>query len=112
MLSAPVPPNDAERLESLYALSILDTYPERSFDVITRLASELLGVPIALVSLVDKDRQWFKSCVGLEGKETPRDDAFCAHAILSEDVMVVEDALLDERFSDNPLIFQETSEIG
>jgi len=104
MLTAPLPLNEAERLQFLYQEELLDTLPEKSFDSLTRLASEILQVPIALVSLVDKERQWFKSCVGLEVRETHRDFAFCAHAILDDEVLVVEDARTDERFLDSPLV--------
>jgi len=104
MPAAPLPLNEAERLQFLYQEELLDTLPEKSFDSLTRLASEILQVPIALVSLVDKERQWFKSCVGLEVRETHRDFAFCAHAILDDEVLVVEDARTDERFLDSPLV--------
>lgn len=88
----------------LDALHLLDTPPEPVFDRVTRLASRLLDVPIALFSLVDADRQWFKSCVGLEVAQTPREDAFCAHAIGMSTPLVVNDAREDERFQDNPLV--------
>lgn len=88
----------------LDALHLLDTPPEPVFDRVTRLASRLLHVPIALFSLVDADRQWFKSCVGLEVGQTPREDAFCAHAIGMSTPLVVNDAREDERFTDNPLV--------
>lgn len=104
MPAAPLPLNETERLKFLSQEAILDTLPEKSFDVLTRLASEILKVPIALVSLVDKHRQWFKSCVGLDVSETHRDFAFCAHAILDDDALVVEDAREDERFRDSPLV--------
>ena len=104
MPGAPLPANESERLRSLRALDILDTGPDERFDRLTRLTRRLFGVPIAVVSLVDSDRQWFKSVVGLDAAETPRAHSFCAHAILSEDVMVVPDALLDPRFADNPAV--------
>lgn len=101
---APLPVDEAARIEALHALRILDTPPEERFDRYTRIASALFNVPIALVSLVDRDRQWFKSRHGLSVDETPRDRAFCAHAILGADVFQVKDALLHPDFSDNPLV--------
>ena len=101
---ARLPTNEAQRLRSLYSLGILDTSPQERFDRLTRLACRLFDVKIALVSLVDSDRQWFKSKVGLDVTETPREHSFCSHAILGEDVMVVPDALADARFRDNPLV--------
>lgn len=102
---APHPANEVERLQLLHALQILDTDPEPVFDRLTRLLAHTLGTPIALVSLIDEHRQWFKSRVGLNVSETPRDQAFCAHAILDgEPLLVVPDAYLDERFADNPLV--------
>ncbi|NNF66640.1 MAG: GAF domain-containing protein [Gammaproteobacteria bacterium] len=98
-------PDDEEvRLAALNSLKILDTEPEERFDRIVRLAADVLQVPIALVSLIDRDRQWFKSCIGLDSRETPRDMAFCAHAILEKKVMVVPDTFMDPRFADNPLV--------
>jgi diguanylate cyclase (GGDEF)-like protein len=104
MLSPATPLNESSRLETLRSLKILDTSPEERFDRLTRLAKRLFGVPIALISLVDADRQWFKSCQGLDASETPRDVSFCGHAILSDEILMVPDALLDERFHDNPLV--------
>lgn len=98
------PADESSRLDTLRALNILDTSPEERFDRLTRLAKRLFGVPIALVSLVDADRQWFKSCVGLSASETPRDISFCGHAILGDDILMVPDTLGDERFHDNPLV--------
>lgn len=104
MQSAPLAPNEQQRLALLQGLQLLDSAPEPVFDSLTRLAARLLGVPIALLSLVDSQRQWFKSRVGLEAPETPREVAFCAHAILGEQALVVPDAWLDPRFADNPLV--------
>jgi phosphoribosyl 1,2-cyclic phosphodiesterase len=100
----PLPEDEDHRLASLRQLSILDTEPEDRFDRITRLAASMFGVPIALVSLVDQDRQWFKSCYGLDATETSREVSFCAHAMLDKKVMLVPDALADPRFADNPLV--------
>ena len=103
-MQAPSPEDEAVRLKALRALRLLDTPPEDEFDDFTLLAASLCGVPISLVSLIDEDRQWFKSKVGLDMDETPRDIAFCAHAIQQEGLFVVPDAALDARFRSNPLV--------
>lgn len=99
-----LPPDEPARLSALHALSILDSPPEERFDRITRFATRLFDVPIALITLVDAERQWFKSCQGLQASETPRSISFCGHTILGDRAMVVPDARLDERFADNPLV--------
>jgi len=101
---APLPIDEGRRLDALHALGILDTPPEERFDRYTRIAAGLFDVPIAMVSLIDSDRQWFKSRYGLDITETPRDTAFCAHTILDGEVMQVTDALQDPRFADNPVV--------
>jgi CheY-like chemotaxis protein len=106
-IRAAIPDDEERRLGSLHSLRILDSDPEEGFDRITRLASALFDVPIALVSLVDEDRQWFKSCHGLGIKETPRDAAFCAHVVHDREPMIVPDTFLDARFADNPLVVNE-----
>ncbi|MGJ7457085.1 GAF domain-containing sensor histidine kinase [Halomonas sp. RA08-2] len=98
------PGGELHRLNALYEIEILDTSRDPGFDRLTELASDLFDVPIALVSLVDEHRQWFKSHYGLESCETPRDISFCAHAVADDRTLVVEDALQDERFHDNPLV--------
>lgn len=104
-MSPPQLPSDEERrLKTLENLQILDTMHEECFDRITRLASRLFDVPIVLVSLVDRDRQWFKSNIGLDAPETSRDISFCGHAILQDGVFSVIDAARDPRFHDNPLV--------
>jgi GAF domain-containing protein len=107
MFAAPIRLDEAQRLRALRAAAVLDTPPEERFDRLTRIAADIVGVPIALISLVDSDRQWFKSKVGLDVRETSRDLAFCAHAILSDGVLQVPDALADERFADNPLVVND-----
>ena len=96
--------DEPARLSALRNLAVLDTPHEERFDCITRLVQTIFTVPIALVSLIDENRQWFKSCQGLNATETPRGISFCGHAILAHDVFVIEDATLDARFADNPLV--------
>ena len=97
-----MPPDEENRLAVLKALNLLDTDVEERFDRFTRQACEQFGVPIALITFVDRDRQWFKSRHGVDFEESPRDESFCAHAILGPDVMQVADVLDDPRFADNP----------
>ncbi|MBV5261573.1 GAF domain-containing protein [Synechococcus moorigangaii CMS01] len=106
MIVPPILPNEEYRLAALYEAYLLDTPPEAAFDLITQLAARLCQTKIALISLVDRDRQWFKARHGLAAEETPRMVSFCAHAIQGKDLLEVPDATKDERFWDNPLVVQ------
>lgn len=107
-MKKPDTPEDEEtRLKTLRSLNILDTPAEERFDRLTRLAKRMFGVPIALVSLIDENRQWFKSVAGLDVSETPREISFCGHAILNDEILLVADTAKDERFADNPLVLNE-----
>ena len=106
-MKAPLPDNEAERLQALREYHILDTGNEQAYDDITALAAYLCEVPIAMISLVDESRQWFKSKLGLNQQETPRDVAFCAHAILQTEPLIVRDATKDARFADSALVTRE-----
>jgi len=102
----PIPDNELQRLSTLKALNILDTDAEERFDRITRLTRRIFALPICVVTLVDASRQWFKSCQGLEVTETSRDISFCGHAINHDGIFIVNDAQIDPRFNDNPLVIQ------
>jgi len=100
----PVKTNEARRLKVLWQYDVLDTVPEEVFDDLTELAARICEAPIALISLIDEDRQWFKAKVGVTLNETSRDISFCAHAIKQTDLFIIPDATLDARFANNPLV--------
>ncbi|MFG6433470.1 GAF domain-containing protein [Roseateles sp. LYH14W] len=104
MLHAPIPADDDARLQALRELLILDTPPEERFDRLVEFAADEFDVPVALISLIDRDRQWFKARVGMDACETSREISFCGHAILQPDIFEVLDATRDPRFADNPLV--------
>ncbi|BFM48744.1 sensor domain-containing diguanylate cyclase [Marinomonas sp. THO17] len=104
MQAPDLPENETSRLNNLRSLCVLDTPPEERFDRVTRIAKRMFNVPIALISLVDENRQWFKSCIGLDAVETSRDVSFCGHAILGSEPFIIPDASKDQRFHDNPLV--------
>lgn len=104
MIAPPFPADETHRLDALCSLPLLDTTPEQDFDDVVALGQKLFGVATCLVSLIDRDRQWFKARIGLDAPETPRSVSFCGHAILRPEVFVVLDAAKDERFHDNPLV--------
>jgi PAS domain S-box-containing protein len=106
-LAAPIPSNEAERLAALYRYKILDTPPEAAFDRITRLAARLFDMPIALISLVDESRAWFKSCIGFGASEVSRDATLCSFAVLTDEPLIIPDARLDDRFACNPFVQAE-----
>lgn len=104
MTPAPTLPDEDARLRALHALNLLDTPPEERFDRVVRFAAEQLDMPIALMTLIDRERQWFKSWRGVKVEQTGRDVSFCGHAIVTSGLFIVEDAQCDARFSDNPLV--------
>ena len=104
MLAAPIPDNEADRLDALYQLLIMDTAPEERFDKVVAFAAAEFDMPIVLISLIDTDRQWFKSALGVNVCQTSRDISFCGHAIMQPAIFMIPDALEDPRFADNPLV--------
>lgn len=107
MKTPDTPNNEQARLEKLRSLNVLDTMPEERFDRLTRIAKRMFKVPIALVSIVDENRQWFKSCIGLDVSETSREISFCGHTILDNDVFIIPDTHKNKHFIDNPLVTSE-----
>lgn len=107
MLKAPIPKDEEKRIKAVKALGILDTPPEESFDRLTRLATQFFKVPISTITIVNSNREWFKSCQGLPAREGERAISFCGHAMLADDVFLIPDALKDDRFKDNPMVVGE-----
>jgi hypothetical protein len=106
LMNIPMPKNEARRIKVLWQYDILDTVPEEVFDELASLAGLICGAPIALITLVDENRQWFKAKVGVDINETGRDISLCTHAIMQTDLFVIPDTTLDERFKDNPLVIE------
>jgi GAF domain-containing protein len=106
-MTAPLQQNETKRLKVLWQYDVLDTVPEEVFDDLTELAARICEAPVALISLVDEDRQWFKAKIGLTVNETSRDVSFCAHAIKQEDLFIIPDATKDARFAKNPLVISD-----
>lgn len=104
-----IPANESDRQAALDRYEILDTLPEQVYDDLTQLAADICGTPIALISLVDRDRQWFKSRVGLDATETSREISFCGHSVFENAILNVPDATKDSRFADNPLVVNDPS---
>jgi GAF domain-containing protein len=104
MQQAIKPENEDSRIEALHRLAILDTEPETRFDILTKEAVKKLNVKMSMVSIIDSEREWFKSCVGIDQKESPRSVSFCGHALLATNMFIVEDTLKDPRFADNPMV--------
>ena len=104
MLHAPIPPNEKERLAAVKELKILNTAREERFDLITKKVTQRFGVPISTISILDADREWYKSCQGTDGREGPRSTSFCGHIISHNYIFVIEDTLKDPRFADNPQV--------
>jgi len=107
MIKAPIPENEKDRICAVFDLKILDTATEERFDLITRQAVVRFGVPISTITIIDKDREWYKSMQGLSKREGPRDISFCGHAMLHEEIYIIEDTLKDPIFADNPMVIGE-----
>lgn len=104
MQNAPIPKDEEKRIEAVHRLAILDTEPEERFDVLTREAVEKLKVPMSMVSILDSNREWYKSCVGYDKKEGGRAESFCGYALMATNIFMIEDTLKDPRFADNPTV--------
>jgi len=104
MLSAPIPTNEKARLCAVQGLNLLDTSSEERFDRITKKATERFSVPISTITLIDRDREWYKSVQGLKNREGSRDTSFCGHALMTEVILIIEDTSADPRFADNPMV--------
>lgn len=104
MQTAPIAQDEDQRLEAVHRMGILDTKPEERFDRITKEATEKLQVPISTIAILDSKREWFKSCTGLDQKESDRAISFCGHALLVKELFIIEDTLKDDRFKDNPMV--------
>lgn len=107
MKKAPIPKNELTRIASLYAMYILDTPPEERFDRLTKTATQIFHVPISTLTLIDANREWFKSCQGLSKNEGDRAISFCGHALVEDEILVIPDTIKDERFKDNPMVTGE-----
>jgi GAF domain-containing protein len=104
MKEAPIPNNEFERIAAVYKLNLLDTSPEEKFDRLTKAATQIFHVPISTLTIIDTNREWFKSCQGLSATEGERAISFCGHALVEDEILVIPDTLQDERFSDNPMV--------
>ena len=107
MLKAPIPHNEKERLQELKSFEILDTLQDEILNDIVQVVADACEMPIAYISFIDSDRQWFKSIIGVDLTETKRDDSFCGHTILQDELLIVQDTYKDERFQDNPAVIND-----